>query len=789
VVIGALDRKLIRDLWGMKGQALAIALVISSGVATFIMSRSTLDSLRLTQAVYYRDFRFAEVFASLKRAPESVKPRIAAIEGVQQVQTRVIAAASLDLPGFPDPVTAQIVSVPDHGQPLLNRLFLRRGRMVQSGRDNEVVISDAFAAAHNFQPGDRLSATIRGKRKRLEIVGIALSPEFIYQLQPGAIIPDFRTYGILWMARTPLENANEMEGGFNDLSLELARGASVETVIDQVDDLLARYGGLGAISRKDQMSHRFLSEEFRQLQQMATVFPVIFLSVAAFLLNVVITRLIATQREQVAILKAFGYSTADVVLHYLKFVVLIVLAGVAGGIAFGVWLAQGLVSMYMDFYRFPFVLYQLRPAVAVTAALVTAGAAIAGSVYSVLRAAGVPPAEAMQPAAPPRYRSSILERMGFGRGFAQPTRMIVRNIERRPVKALLSVIGIGFACAILVLGGFYSDCFDYMVAVQFRFAQRDDITLTFVEPTSVKAMFGLQRMPGVGLVEPYRSVPARLRFAHRTYRAGVRGIPAGNTLYRLLDTKLESIEMPPEGVVLTDYLAGILGVRPGDSLTIEVLEGERPVRQVPVVGVVREFIGLSAYMRLDALNRLMREGPSISGVYMTADGPARPRILEELKGMPRVAGASMRENALKNFYEIMARQTLIFAFINTILAATIAVGVVYNTARIALSERNRELASLRVLGFTRGEISYILLGELAVLTLLSIPLGFLLGRALCNIMAAGLQNELFRIPLIVNADTYAFAATVVLVSGLLSGLAVRRKLDHLDLVAVLKSRE
>jgi putative ABC transport system permease protein len=788
-VIRALDRKLLRDLWGMKGQALAIGLVIASGVATFIMSRSTLDSLRLTQATYYRDYHFGDVFASLKRAPEILQSRIAEIEGVRQVETRVIAAASLDIAGFTDPVTAQIVSLPDAGEPLLNRLYLKRGRMVQTGSADEVVISDAFAEAHKFRPGDNFWATIRGKRKRLRIAGVALSPEFIYQLQPGSFIPDFRTYGILWMARTPLENANEMEGGFNNVSLELSKGASAETVIDRLDALLAPYGGLGAISRKNQLSHRFLSEEFRQLQQMAKIFPTIFLAVAAFLLNVVVTRLIATQREQVAILKAFGYTTADVVFHYLKFVVLIVLIGVGGGIVFGIWLARGLVGMYMEFYRFPFMLYQLQPSVALTAALISAGAAVAGSVFSVLRAAAVPPAEAMQPAAPPKYRTSILERLGIGRRLAQPTRMIVRNIERRPIKALLSVVGIAFACAILILGGFYSDCFDYMVTVQFRLAQRDDISVAFVEPTPVKAVFSLQSLPGVGRVEPYRTVSARLRFEHRTYRGGIRGIPEGNTLYRLLDKQLNPLDVPPDGVILTDYLAEMLGIHPGDLLTIEVLEGERPIRRVPVVGLVREFVGVSAYMRLDSLNRLLREGPSISGVYLTADRPARPRILDELKDMPRVAGAAMRENTLKNFYEIMGRQTLTFAFINTLLAATIAIGVVYNTARIALSERSRELASLRVLGFTRGEISYILLGELAVLTLLAIPLGFLLGRALCTVMVNGLRNELFRVPIVFYPGTYAFASTIVLASALVSALLVRRKLDHLDLVAVLKARE
>jgi putative ABC transport system permease protein len=787
--MSALNRKLLRDLWALKGQAVAIALVIASGIATFIMALSTLDSLIQTQTAFYRDYRFADVFASLKRAPEAVRSRLESIEGVRQVETRVVTGASLDIEGFGDPVTALIVSLPDSGQSTLNRIYIRRGRTVEAGRDDEVVIGEPFADAHGFQPGDRLRATIRGRRRTLRIVGVALSPEFVYQMQPGALIPDFRTYGVLWMARKPLESAAEMKGGFNDVSFQISPGTNADTVIARADEVLARYGGLGAIARRDQLSNRYLSEEFKQLRQMATMFPVIFLGVAAFLLNVVVSRLITTQREQLALLKAFGYSTADVAIHYTKLVVLVVALGVALGIGAGIWTAKGMVDLYMEYYRFPFMIYVLKPSVVAAATLITLAAALAGTLFSVLKAARIPPAEAMQPAAPLTFRRTLIERMGFTQRLAQPTRMIFRNIGRRPVKALLTLVGIAFGCGIVVIGGFYRDCIDYMVAIQFRYAQQDDITVTFIEPTPERAMYSLRQTPGVGIVEPFRAVAAQLRFEHRIYRGAVRGIPEGNSLYRLLDTKLQPVALPPDGVILTDFLADMLGIRAGDTLTVEVLEGRRPVLEVPVAGIVQEFIGVSAYMRLDALNRLMREGQAISGVYLTTSREARPRILDELKEIPRVAGAAVRENTLQNFYETLARQMLVFIFINTLMATTVAFGVVYNSIRIALSERSRELASLRVLGFTLGEISYILLGELALLTLAAIPLGCFIGYALSAIMVKNLETELFRVPAIIFPATYSFAATVVLVAALLSGLAAARKLARLDLVAVLKARE
>jgi putative ABC transport system permease protein len=784
-----INRKVLRNLWGMKGQVIAIAMVIASGVATFIMSVSTMQSLKLTQATFYKDYRFAEVFASLKRAPEGLRLRIEEIPGVDRVETRVSASVNIDIPDFPDPATGNIISIPDSGGPLLNRLYLRQGRLPGPFRENEVVIGESFAEAHHFKPGDKLGVIINGKRKNLTIVGIALSPEHIYQMPPGAVFPDFERYGVMWMARSPLGTAYDMDGAFNDVTLTLSPGADINDVIDRIDILLKPYGGFGAHGRKDQLSHRYLSEEFRQLEQMASMFPVIFLGVAAFLLNVVISRLINIQREEIAALKAFGYSNVDIGLHFVKLVLSIVLAGVIAGIASGFWFGKWMSTIYMEFYRFPFLKFELQPQVAVIAAFVSAAAAVLGTLHSVRKAALLPPAQAMRPEPPAVYRETLAERLGLKRLLSQPARMIIRHIERRPVKSLLSITGIAFACAIMMVGSFQKDAVDYMVDVQFGLSQREDLSVTFVEPTSRRALHELQSIQGIEYGEVFRTVPARLMFGHRSYRTAIQGMESGGDLQRLLDTGLKPIVLPSSGIVLTDQLGEMLGIREGDTLTVQVLEGNRPEFSVPVAALVSQYIGVSAYMELASLNRLMREGNAISGAYLAVDSRYLPEIFDKLKTMPRIAGTEMREKAITNFYETMGETILIFTFINTLLAGIIAFGVVYNSARIALSERSRELASLRVLGFTRGEISYILLGELSVLTLAAIPLGFLIGRGMCAYIAETLKTDLFRIPLVLEADTYAFAATVVLVSACLSGLIVRHRLDHLDLIAVLKSKE
>jgi len=788
-MLRALDRKLLRDIRSMKGQVTAIAMVAAAGVATYVLSKSTLDSLESAQARMYREFRFADIFGSLKRAPAGLLERIAAVPGVQWAEARVAAPATIEAPGYDGPVSAQILSLPEASRSNLNLLQVKAGRLPEPDRDREAMVSDAFAEAHRLRPGATLRATINGRRRTLEITGIANSPEFVYQLQPGSIIPDFKGYAILWMNRAPLEAAFDMRGAFNQYSVRMEPSGNDPDIIRAIDGILEAYGGLGAYGRKDQVSHRYLSEEFRQLRQMAKMFPVIFLSVTAFLLNVVMTRLMATQRGQIAILRGFGYSTGSIAAHFLKLAAVVVILGAAAGLAAGAWMGRGMLSMYLEFYRFPYLDYQLRPAVAGAAVLFSGAAAIIGTAAAVVRAAQEPPAAAMQPAPPASYRPTFIERAGLGARLSPPAKIILRNLERKPVKSILSALGIALSVGILVVGGFWRDAVDFMVFAQFKRAQRDDISVTFTEPVSRAALHSLTSLDGVRHAEGTRSVAARLRFEQHSYRAGIQGLEPEGGLRRLLDRDLRVIELPEEGLVLTDYLAELLHVRPGDTLTVEVLEGSRPARQVPVAGVVSEYVGVAAYMRRDALNRLMREGDVITGAWMAADMERATSIFAKLKEMPVVAATAARGRMLESFYETMARQMLTFAFFNTILATTIAVGVVYNTARVALSERARELASLRVLGYTRAEVSFILVGEMAVLVMIALPAGLLAGRALVSVMAAGMRTDLFRVPVVISPFTYAFAATVVMGASILSAAVVRRKIDHLDLVEVLKTRE
>ncbi len=788
--MNCLDRKLWRDLLRQWGQLIAIALVVSCGIASFVMSASAYDSLKLTQTAYYDRYRFAEVFASLKRAPESLRDRIAEIPGVAQTQTRIVVDVIVSIPEKVQPATGRMISLPSVQNPMLNDIYIRRGRYIEAGKADEVLISEAFAEANHLDLGDTLGAVINGRWQKLHIVGIAISPEYVYEIRGGgSLSPDNERFGILWIEREALANAFNMDGAFNNVTLTLSRDAKEEHVIDRLDRIIEPYGGLGAYPREDQLSNYIVSNEIKELENMATVIPTLFLAIAAFLLNVVLSRLIATQREQIAILKAFGYTKAAIGFHYLKFVMAIVLVGATLGTILGLWMGNGLTGLYADLFSFPLFRYNADWRVVFSAICISILGGVVGGLKSVYKAVSLPPAVAMRPEPPPEFKPTLVERWGLQKLFSPAGRIILRNLERKPIQASLSILGIALAVAILLTGRYFEDAITHLVEVQFRHVQREDLTIVFNEPRPARTRYEVAQLPGVMRSEVFRSVPAKLRYEHYQHRIGLTGIQANGELLRPIDRDLNRVNLPPDGVVLTKKLAEILHVEPGDLLTVEVLEADRPVRSIPVVGLVDELMGLSAYMEINALNRLMREGQTISGAYLSVDANLADKLYTRLKEIPAIAAFTTRQAALDSFNEMSGQNMRIMTFVLVTFASIITFSVVYNSARIALSERSRELASLRILGFTKAEIAFILLGEQAILILLAIPIGFALGYSFAAFMSAAYNQELFRLPLIVTKSAYAFTFLVTLITAFISGFIIRRQLNHLDLIAVLKTRE
>lgn len=784
----ALRTKLGRDLWHHRGQVLSIAAVVATAIMTVLSMRGTYESLQTARDEFYLETSFPDLWANVERAPETLRNRLEAIDGVTAVDTRIRRTVNLQVPGSDVPATGLLSSV-DPAVRSLGRLFLRSGRLPAADERRQVVINEKFAEANHLAADSTFGAVINGQWQTLHVVGIAISPEYLYPLAPGTLFPDHETFGIVWMGRDALAEATDLEGAFNEVALALRPGASVPAVMESVDRILKPYGGRGAYAREDQISHQFLDGELKQNRNTGTLIPAVFLAVVAFLLHMVLRRLVDTQRQEIAVLKAFGYTDRHVGWFYLRFALLAVFMGTVVGVGVGIWFGRIMVEMYTEYFVFPDLTYRFSPRLMAFAVMISLISATVGALSGVRAATSLPPAEAMRPKSPASFRPGLFERIGFGAWLSSTARMVLRNLERQPVKAALSTLGVAFSVAILVLGMFMFDAIGFMMDLQFNRIQREDMSMVFDRPVTEQVALEIGRHPSVTRVETFRSVPVRFVNGHREVEAGITGRHADDDLQRIVDEDGREIPLPYDGLVMSRFLADRLGLTGPQRIRAEVLEGGRAEREVMIVDIVDDFLGAGAWMEIDNLHALAGGPRQVSGANLKLMPGTRDDVMLEMADLPAVSGVSSPRKMYDIFQEQMDEGLLVGVFFLVLFSSIIALAVIYNGARIALSERSRELASLRVLGFSKQEVSVLLFSEQAVITLLAIPIGWWIGYGMSWAMVSAFVTESYRIPFVVDAGTFAFAAVVTLVAAILSSLAVRRRLNRANLISVLKTRD
>ncbi len=785
----AIDLKLLRDLWRMRGQALAIAAVIAAAAATFILSVGVHESLSETREIYYERNHFAEVFAGMTRAPRTVVERVEDIEGVRQAEGRIIQFVTLEMEGRVEPIRGVINSVEDGGASDLNQMILTEGRGPGLEEAGEVVVDRSFAEANDLHPGDEIDALIYGTRQTLEIVGIGLSPDYIWAIAPGDLIPDESRYGIFWMGRRALEAATDRTEAINSLSLTLDHGASEAEVIRQLDIILAPYGSTGAYGREDHLSHAFLDNELMQLDAMTRIIPPVFLLVSTFLVYIVLGRMIRTEREQIGLLKAFGYTSRAIAWHYLKFAFAIAALGIVLGAIVGIWMGRNMTELYAEYYRFPFLVYQLSPETFASAAALALASAGLGAIGGVRTAIELTPAIAMAPPPPAVYRAGTVERLSNLAGFTSIGHMIVRHISRWPGRSSMTVVGVSLSLGLLFSTMSFIDSSSSMLETNFFRAQRQDVSVTFIEPRNEDVLYDLGRIPGVLRVEATRAASARLRHGPLSERVAIESADDEGTLWARIDSAEQEVPLPPAGLMLSRRLADKLGARTGDRIEVSMLEGRRSVSVVPIAATIDELVGSRAYASSATLAQLTRDRAPVGSALLRIDTNQRDAILAELQEMPIVLGVTERNAALVKFEEMIDDNIITMIGFYVAFASAIAIGVVYNSARIVFSERARELATLRVLGYHESEVALVLLGELALLIAIAVPIGCFAGYWLAQLMTAMFSSDLFRLPFAPTRATYGFSILVILAASALTAMIVARRVMRLDMVRVLKARD
>jgi putative ABC transport system permease protein len=708
---------------------------------------------------------------------------------VAAVAARIVGYGAISVDGFDEPVTGRLVSLPEKDDPQVNALALRQGRSPAPDRPGEVVVNEGFAMAHGLRAGSRFALTIGGHKRVLTIAGVALSPEYIFALGPGQIVPDDRRFAIVWMERPELATALGLADQFNDLAIRLGPDASAAAVTEALARLLAPYAGADVHDRGRQYSHAFVSSQLEELGAIGVLVPAIFLGVALFLLHASMVRIVELQRPEIGIVKALGFDGRTIGWHYVKFALVLAGAATVLGLPVGIALGYGVTTIYAEFFRFPFLHYGPDLLAVAGVVVVLACAAVLGAVHPAARVAALRPAVAMLPAAPVIYRrpqgtfrSAASSRTESALGV--PASLVLRQLGRRPLRSLLTMLAVAFAMGLQIATLFSFDALDEMVDVFYARAQRQDATIVFAAPLPAMVLADLARWPGVRAVEGRLDVPARLAVAGASRQVVLTGLPADGTLQRLLDPSLAPVSVPGDGIALSLRLATILQARVGDRVTVSPAAGRS--FELPVTALVEQYIGMGAYMELAAFGRLSGTGSVVSGadVKIAVGDPSGFR--RALGDSPIVAGYVPRAATVTAFRETMARTLTIIVSAFVAFAGIAAFAIVDATVRVTLSERIRELAIMRALGFGAGTVVFMLAGELGVAVLLALPLGAVIGPGLGQLIVWNLDNDLFHVPLVVGWRSYAIAGGTVLAAAIFSSTLAARRLRDIDVPAALR---
>ena len=787
-----LNRKLLRDLRASKGQAIAVTMVILCGVASFVCVLSAYRSLKLTRDTYYESYRFADFWVPFERAPSRVVHKVEALPGVLRAQGRIVEDVSLDVQGNTEPCTGRVISLPPRRGTAINDIHLVSGRWFSPGVLNEVILSERFVRENRLKIGDRIRATMNDRKQPLRIIGTALSPEYIYMIRSAReFIPDPERFAILWVTEDFAEMALGMQEACNEIVGFVDRSADVDAVLERVEDVLEPYGALTAIRRRDQLSNRYLSDEIKGLGVSARITPTIFLGIAAMILMVMLDRVVQRERTGIGVFKAYGYSNLAIGGHYVKFALLFSLVGALIGFAVGQWLGRAMMKVYVEFFQFPMLRHQFYPDILAISLLISACAGVLGASWAVAGVVRINPAEAMRPAAPRAAHTLWVERIGFfWRNIGFIGKMILRDIFRYKVRSGLTVFGVMCSAAILLMGYFGGDCMDYLMDYQFNTLQKQDVRVAFHTERGSGAYFDARRFPHVRAAEPVLDYPFTLRAAWREKDVVVTGVRPGDRMVGLETVEGRSIEVGDRGLVLTQHIADTLRLGQGDVVVMKPLLGkvgrETAVR---VRDVAQQYLGTGAYMNIRALSRILDEPFAVNSVLLRVEREGEEALSRYLKEVPAVASVEVKKESQRHFEETLAESMAISNLFLTVFAGVIAFAIIYNTTAISLTERTRELASLRVLGFTLREIRRIVFGQNVLLASVGLALGIPLGALLCRWMVLAYETDVYRLPFHITRGTLIITASSIALFVFVANMASRRRIGRLDMVEVLKRRE
>jgi len=787
-------KKLLRTIWKTKGQFIAMVAIVTIGISIYISVTTAYLNLTGSQHKFYRDNNFAEHYFHLGRAPEEIIHRIAELPGVDLVSGRI----QKDVPVFKDNNERATARVTGYSLPLgkeVNGLQVTSGRLFEEhsvGGGIEILVDPGYAEANGIAEGDAVVIGAEGRKVTLRVTGTAISPEFVYAVKDlTSFAPEPKSFGVIMISEHQAQQIFHLNGQINQVLVTFKPGADRAEIVGKIKDMLEPYGVLTDYPQKDQLSHALLEGELDGLRVMSVFMPVLFLGIAAAIQFVLLGRMIKNQRLQIGIMKALGYSSTAVIMYYTSYALLITMLGALIGIVLGVYFASYFSDLYGMFFRLPQAIGAINIRAVINSVLLGIFVGGGAGILASRRVLKIQPAESMRPEPPKKSGAILLERFSFfWKRLSASWRMSLRSVMRNKVRFGLVVMGVIGAVSMLLLSVFMNDAVDYMIDIHYYKQTRHDYLIRFTGLVKEHELLNLARLDGVYLAEPLLELPVKIHYNGKAEDDLIKGLDPLTKLKAVYDAAGREIPLPEEGIVISNVSAKKLGVAVGDVVTVESLLGQGPshLTQVKVVGINTILIGSESYSSLHQANKLIREGGLISAAMLKTDPGLQAALEDTMNDMTGIASILSRQKELGNFNELMGSMIYMMG-IMVFFALALGFVIVYNASVMSFNERLREMASLRVVGFTRGEISGLLFKETALQSLLGIALGLPLGNMMINSYIASMSTDLYTMPIIIYPSTYFYTAAGGVLFVMIGHFFAVRGVKKLDLVEVLKSRE
>ncbi|MCB9854041.1 MAG: ABC transporter permease [Phycisphaerales bacterium] len=789
-----LNRKLLRELKSNAGALFAVVIIMAFGAGSYVGMGASQRALETSQSAYYSAYRFADFWVDLKKAPLTEIEKLGKTPGIESIQTRVVFDVILDLPEQARPVNARLISIPAHQDgTTLNGIYVLRGSGFSPDRDEEVIVTEAFAKAHGLNPGDRIHLILNRRREAFTVVGTCLSPEYVYMVRgAGDLLPDPDHFGVLFVKERYARDVLDFQDACNNV---VGRFANVspsrqQAVLDDIERRLEPYGVFSAILRDRQASNRFLSDEIKGLRVSAVVTPVIFLGVAAMALSVLLRRLVERQRVTIGTLKAIGYSNGTLFRHFVVFGMIVGVIGGLAGCLVGIGMRQAFIRVYQDFYHFPRYIIETHPDLMLQAIAISLVFAVLGALRGARRVLRLQPAESMRAKPPEKGTAILLERWrSLWRRLDFRTHLAMRDVFRNKGRTISGVASAAISCSILIMTFCMFDAMQFMVAFQFEYTNRGNATIGMRDARDAGALFECRNMPGVIYAEPTFSVVCDMRYGQFSRRQPIVGLDRPHLLTVPRDADLEPISIPGDGLVLSKKLASILHVSAGDSLELTPVRGRPEPRSAFVAGIVDSFIGLDCYASITYLSEVVDEPASVNGIQTLIDEHARPAFFAAIKELPNAQGLNLNRDAQKSIEGTFVKSMRFSLGIMILFAGVIGCGSLINLATVEIGDRTREISTMRVLGYQPREIAGVYLRQNAILFGLGLLLAVPIGYGMVVLMARAYDTELFRMPTIFRWQAIGWSLLISAIFVVIAQFAVLRKIQKLDWLEGVKVKE